>query len=290
MSKKLRMAVTVLFLCAVSLHAQTGTPSAAYQKGYDAFSRNNPQDAIVWFQQALVETSVYPLTYNYLGLCYYQTGQFQKSLDTYILGTQVPETDKRVLYYNAGNTCFAMGLFERAEEMYTYVLAADPAFGSAILNRANAHMKQNDYTEAATDYRRYLAVEPDADQRQQIELLLALLDQEAADREAEAERQRQEADRLAAQNERISQQQQQYAEEKAERDAAAREAENERLAELERQLAEQAAAEEARKAADEERRRKLLEEIAQSLADNDSEGISAGTEGVIEYEYEEELD
>ncbi len=289
MSKKMRVTV-LLSLFLLPLYAQSGSSSTAYQKGYDLFSRNNPQEAIVWLQQALVETSVNPLTYNYLGLCYYQTGQFQKSLDTYILGTQVPETDKRLLYYNAGNTCFAMGFFERAEEMYTYALAADPMYAPAVLNRANALMKQARYSDAAVDYRRYLVVEPDADQRQQIELLLAMLDQEAEERAAELERQRLESERLAAQNERIMQQQAVYAEEQAKREEQYRAAESERLAELERQLAEQAAAEEARKAAEEERRRKLLEEIAQSLADSESDNVSAGSDGVIDYEYEEELD
>ncbi len=284
MRKKFRVSLLLFLLCGF-LHAQQTAvnQSAAYQKGYELFSKNNPQEAIIWFQQALVETSVHPLTYNYLGLCYYQTGQFQKSLDTFILGTQVVETDKRLLYYNAGNTCFAMGLFDRAEEMYTYALAADPGFSSAVLNRANAHMKQSDYEAAAADYSRYLLLDPESDQKQQIELLLALLEKEAAAKAAEAERARQESERLASQNERIFQQQMQYAAEQAAREEQAR-------AEAEIRAAEQAAADEARRLAEEERRRKLLEEIAQSLADNDSEGVSVGTEGIIDYEYEEELD
>ena len=41
---------------------------------------------------------------------------------------------------------------------------------------------------------------------------------------------------------------------------------------------------------EEERRRKLLEEVASALQENESTNVSAGSEGVITYEYEEELD
>ena len=39
-----------------------------------------------------------------------------------------------------------------------------------------------------------------------------------------------------------------------------------------------------------ERSKKLLEDIAASLQSADSTNVSAGTDGVMEYEYESELD
>ena len=54
-----------------------------------------------------------------------------------------------------------------------------------------------------------------------------------------------------------------------------------------------AAEEEARKAEmarEAERRRKLLEDVANSLQQTDSMNMTAGAEDVIEYDYESELD
>ena len=123
----------------------------------------------------------------------------------------------------------------------------------------------------------------------------------AAERAAE-EAARKEAERLAAEKEeavrkeaeRVAQEEQRIKEEaerkEAERIAAERAAEK---AEAERIAAEKAA-EEARLAAqreaDAERRRKLLEEVAASLQETETTGMNAGSEGVIEYEYESELD
>lgn len=257
--------------------------SANYQKGLDFFSVNRPSEAIPYFQQAILEGNPNPDVYNYLGLSYYQCGQLQKSLDTFVLGTQVAMTDKRVLYYNAGNTAFSMGLYDRAEELYSYALAADPSFGGAVLNRAQAHMKQTDYDNAITDYERYLVLVPDSDQAEQIRLLLAALRAEVQKQKAEEERIAQEAERLRIQQEAIEAEKARIAQEKAAAEAA-RKAEEERIA------AEAKAAEEAAKAAEAERRRKLLEEIAATLQESESINVSAGSDGVISYDYEEELD
>ena len=58
-------------------------------------------------------------------------------------------------------------------------------------------------------------------------------------------------------------------------------AEKARRAEEDARRAEQLAAEEA------ERRRKILEEVSASLQAGSSTNVSAGTEGVLDYEYEE---
>ena len=88
-----------------------------YDKGVSLFCENKPAEAIIYLQQAVLESDVNPDVYNYLGLAYYQTGQFQKSLEVFQLGTGVSGTDKRRLYYNAGNSAFALGYYVRAEAM-----------------------------------------------------------------------------------------------------------------------------------------------------------------------------
>jgi len=111
----------------------------------------------------------------------------------------------------------------------------------------------------------YLIMEPEGKQNEQIRKLLMLLNEEQAVRAAEEERLAQEAQRLRLEEERIA------------KELEAQRIENEKIA------AQKAAAEA-------ERRKKLLEQVAESLQGNESTNFSAGTEGVMGYEYENELD
>ena len=261
-------------MCIMLLACLACTPLIAgnYDKGVSLFSENKPAEAIIYLQQAILENGVNPDVYNYLGLAYYQTGQFQKSLEVFQLGTGVSGTDKRRLYYNAGNSAFALGYYDRAEEMYSYALAANPNFASALLNRANARMKEQAYEGAIIDYTQYIELEPDSSQAESIRRLISLLSTEIVSK-------KQEEERLAIENERIMQEQERVAEER-------RKLEEERIA----QEAEAARKEAERQAEEAERRRKLLQQVADTLKTNDAETVSVSTQGLIEYEEEAELD
>ncbi|MBQ1198486.1 MAG: hypothetical protein IIX47_07805, partial [Spirochaetaceae bacterium] len=199
--------------------------------------------------------------YNFLGLSYYQVGKYQQSLDTFIKGTTKDNTNKRILYYNAGNTAFAMGNFSLADQYFSFSYAADNNFSSALLNRANTKMKLDQLQNASDDYTQYLIIEPNSPQRPEIERMIALSAGELQLREQERIAREQEEIRLKEEQARIA-------------------------AEMEKQRIEQ----ERLAALEAERRKKLLEDIAASLQSADSTNMSAGTDGVMEYEYESELD
>ncbi len=243
-----------------------------YDKGLSLFCENKPAEAIIYLQQAVLETDVNPDVYNYLGLAYYQTGQYQKSLEVFQLGTGVSGTDKRRLYYNAGNSAFALGYYDRAEEMYSYALAANPSFASALLNRANARMKEQAYDNAILDYTQYIELEPESSQAESIRRLISLLT-------AEITTKKQEEERLAVENERIKQEQERVAEER-------RKIQEEKIA----QEQEAARKEAEKKEAEAERRRQLLQQVADTLKTNDAESVSVSTQSLIVYEEEAELD
>lgn len=263
------------FLCIFS--------SENYSMGESLFKDNNPEEAIPYLRLALTEENVDKMVYNYLGLCYYQVGKYQDSLDTFLKGTTVSGTNKRQLFYNAGNSAFSLAQYDKAVEFYSYSLAADPNFSNAVLNRANAYFYLVQYKNAIDEYRTYLALEPNTDQKEMILRLIALLEEELVAQELEQQRLAEEQERIRQEEERIAAEMEKY-------EAIRREEEALRKAEEERIAAEQAALEAERKAQEEERRRKLLEEVASALQENESTNISAGSEGVITYEYEEELD
>lgn len=237
----------------------------SFADGALLFSRNKPDEAIVLFEQALQSANTDPLVYNYLGLSYYQTGQMQKALETFLSGTQKDGTNKRVLYYNAGNTAFAMGLLLEAENYFSLSSVADPLNAQVYLNRANTRLKLQKLSDAADDYNNYIRLNPLSPQADEIRKLLLLLSEEIENKKIEEQRIAQETERLKEEEARIAQE----------------------LA-LQKEEQERAAAEKA--AAEAERRRLLMEEIAASLQNTESTNLSAGSEGVMEYTYESELD
>ncbi len=279
------------FMCAVLLMMASGIHADGYSDAVELFRTNKPLEAIPLFQEALSKGTAAPDIYNYLGLAYYQTGQMQKSFETYQIGLLMPDTDKRVLYYNAGNVAFALGYYDRADELYTYALSKDSHFAAATLNRANARMKSLQYEWAVDDYRTYLELAPETEQRENIEKLIALLTQQMENgtlsnqnmtsRQMGAIVQQQIEESLAAQQaEQAAQQaaqqaawEQQRAQEEADRAAA------------EAQAAAQKKQEEA------ERRQRLLQAAAQALQNSAAQtNSSAGAEEVKDYVHDEELD
>lgn len=279
------------FLCAVLLLTVTAVHADGYSDAVELFHTNRPLEAIPLFQESLSKGNASPEIYNYLGLAYYQTGQMQKSFETYQIGLLMPDTDKKTLYFNAGNVAFALGYYDRADELYTYALSKDPYFSSATLNRANARMKSLQYEWAVDDYKTYLELAPDSEQRENIEKLIALLTRQIEEgqlntqnlnqrqmsamvqQQIEQSLAAQQSEQAAAQAAQQAAWEQQRAQEEAER------------AEAEAKAAAQKKQEEA------ERRQKLLQAAARAIQSSASQtNSSAGAEEVKDYVHDEELD
>ena len=267
MKTKYLMTVLVLGFCSLVF---------AESEGEKLFKSNKPMEAALFLEEEINNGTASSAAYNYLGLAYYQTGDYQKSVDAFAKGLKVPATNKKILSFNQGNSYYAMGDYDNAAKSYTLALSADPKFTQALLNRGNAYLMAQKYNETITDYEKFIIMEPNDVQRPKIEALLALLKQELVRQEEEARIMAEEAERLAEEERRMAEE---LARQKAEEERleAERRAEEERLAEIKRQ-------EEA------ERRRKLLEDVANSLQNTDSTNMTSGTEDLIDYDFESELD
>ena len=258
----------LIFCCSTAVFAES--------EGEKLFKSNKPAEAILFLEDEINNGTASSAAYNYLGLAYYQTGDYQNSVDAFAKGLKVPATNKKVLSYNQGNAYYAMGDYENAVKSYTLSLSADPKYTQALLNRGNSYLMAQKYTETIADYERYIVMEPNDVQRPKLEALIALLKQEVVRQEEEARIMAEEAARLAEEEKRMAEELARQKEEE-ERLEAERKAEEERLAEIKRQ-------EEA------ERRRKLLEDVANSLQNTDSTNMTSGTEDLIDYDFESELD
>ena len=255
--------------------------SQSYQQGLELFFQNKPAEAVVLFEQSLSEPELNPDVYVYLGLANYQTAQYEKALEWFRAGLSADGSDLKLLYYNAGNAAFSMQDYNLAEEYYTYALSANPDYSAALLNRANTRMQLQKLKEAVEDYNAYILADADSPQAEQIKKLIALIS-------AEEERERIEKERLAIENERIKAEQERLARERELLEKERAEAEAARKLEEERLAAEMAEKEAARKAEEAERRKKLLQDVADALKSAESESMSAGTHGLMEYNSEDE--
>lgn len=237
----------------------------AESEGERLFKTNNPGGAVSLLEKDISDGNISADTYNFLGLAYFQLGQYDKAIDAFERGMSSGISNRKLLSFNEGNVAYAAGNYSKAESCYSLALAASPDFYSALLNRANTRLMMKKYSESLDDYRRFVLEQPDDSQAPEIQRLIGYLEQEI-------QRQEQESLRFAAEQKRL-------------------EEENKRLQEeMIRRKAEQEALEAERRAAEEERRRKLLEDVANSLQQTDTTNMTAGAEDVLDYDYESELE
>lgn len=233
-----------------------------FAEGERLFRENKPAEAAPVLYQASQKSGADPRVFVYLGLCYQQLGKYDDAISAFMKGAQARGADRKVLYYNAGNVYYLQGLWTEAERMYSRSIEADSAYAPAYVNRANSRVKLERFADAVGDYTVYLMLNPASPEKDDIQRLVALLTGEIKAREDEAKRA--ELARVAAEEER---------------------------ARLKRQEEEDAARREAERLAAAERYKKLMDEISGSLQTVDEATIlSAGSEDVMEYNEEAELE
>lgn len=188
MKIKLRTFTAALLVFAGTyLFAQsTGAGNNGLSRGEALFKENNAKDAVQVLEYEIRNGQISDNSYNFLGLGYYQLGEYEKSLDAFKRGIKAQPENTKLLSYNMGNTYYAMKNYSSAAGSYSDALKADPLFYDALLNRANALLMAGQLTSAKDDYIDFLAKCPDNPQRERIELLIKALEEEIARREEEA--------------------------------------------------------------------------------------------------------
>ena len=169
MKKRILFVIASVFL-GVYAHSQSA--------GEKAFKSNKPAEAIALLESEIAAGTVSSESYNYLGLAYFQTGDFDRSIDAFERGMKDGRAGKKLLYFNEGNVFFAKGDYSKAENCFSFVQAASPDYFPALLNRANARLNLKKYQEASEDYKSFLLRNPENPQKEAIEKLLGYLDEE----------------------------------------------------------------------------------------------------------------
>lgn len=269
--------------------------------GESLFKQNKSEEAVIFLEQEIENGTASLDAHNFLGLAYCQNGDFEKAVNAFERGLRTPGTNKKVLSYNQGNAFFMQKDYANAVKCYSLSLAADKTFYKAMLNRANAYLIQEGYENALKDYSNYILAVPDDPQKEEILDIIKVLTEEVDKlieerriaQEAEAE-QKAEEERLNAAREQMYAEEQQsllQMREEIERKSARQKEDAERRLAEEIEFEEKLRKiEEERKAMEAERRRRILEEVERSLQNTDSTSLTSGTEDLIEYDQESELE
>ncbi|MDR3161553.1 MAG: tetratricopeptide repeat protein [Spirochaetaceae bacterium] len=175
MVKKIALTTALFFLGAF-----LGAAQDAFSRGEELFLRNKPQEALPLLEAAAAEENAPVKAALYLGIAYQQLDRPDEAIAVFrkILPRAGDETAR--IAFNLGNVYYTKGDFETARQYYTQAIDADPAYGPAYLNRANALISKGTLREALADYELYLSLEPRSAKRPRIEQMVALLREEFA--------------------------------------------------------------------------------------------------------------
>ena len=166
--------------------AGTGVFAQGLSRGESLFKENNAKDAVQVLEYEILNGQISDNSYNFLGLGYYQLGEYDKSLDAFKRGLKAQPENAKLLSYNMGNTFYALKDYSSAAGCFSDALKADPLFYTALLNRANSLLMAGQLVSAKDDYVDFNTKCPDDPQHERIDLLIKALEEEIARREEEA--------------------------------------------------------------------------------------------------------
>jgi tetratricopeptide (TPR) repeat protein len=182
----------------------------AFIRGEELFMENKPGEALPYLEAAASEEPDNIPAFLYLGMACLQLDRADDAIAVYLRALSRGGKERAWIAYNLGNIYYVKENYPQADSYYSLAIEADPALASAYLNRANAKISQQAFKEAVTDYERYLALEPRASQRAQIEALIAYIRGESI--AGEARRQAEEQQRQTEEQQRREEEQRRQAE------------------------------------------------------------------------------
>lgn len=176
----IRLLPFCIFLLAIK------NPLAAISEGELLFTQNKTREALPLLEADIAAGRASGDAYNYLGLAYFQLGEYTKSVEAFDNALKSPLTNKAVIQYNKGNSHYALKDYAAASKCFTLAIEADKKNSKAFLNRANTYLQMKRYIEAISDYTNFLKLDPKNPQRTKIIKLIGLLKEEQKRLDAEA--------------------------------------------------------------------------------------------------------
>ncbi len=181
--------ILILFLISSVFGEDSETSLSTGQR---LFMENKPADAIIWLEIALGEDKGNKNIYNYLGIAYEQINENQKAIDIYNQGLGYAGDLKSHFLVNIANNMTILGNYDSAISYYSKAIDLEYN-GDALRNRAGEYLRKQQYDKALKDYKKYMSVEIDPYQGDEIKRVINLLEHkldEIAIKKIEDERKR----------------------------------------------------------------------------------------------------
>lgn len=181
------LGILMILSSTISLGAQTA--EEWFEKGIEAFRWRKIGEASAFFIKAAETDPASPDYPFYVGLCYQQSGRYTDAEAAYEKSLSLGGNPDTVLLQR-GNLRWTEGDVQGALDDYTRVVeGGGESVSAALLNRANLELNNGMYEQVLQDYAAYLAMEPKAPDRENIEKIIALVNAEIeAARLAEVQR------------------------------------------------------------------------------------------------------
>ena len=165
----------ILLMAAVFSYGQSN-----FSKGEERLMQNKPSEALIFLENAVADEPSNVTAYLYLGVVYEQLGRYDEAISVYKRALPIAGNMSANVANNIGNVYFQKGDTGSAEQFYTQAVSSNASFGKAYLGRANTRIKSGNLRDAASDYERYLTLEPSSSQRPKIEQMVNLIRAEFA--------------------------------------------------------------------------------------------------------------
>jgi len=129
--------------------------------GQALYSVGRYDEAMQHFRVAQALNSRDPLSHYNIGTDFLRRGKTQDAIREYQAALQSwdPRVTKSVLN-NLGFAYLSVGDYQEAEESYTATLKLDPLHYTSLLGRGQAFYKEGNYSQAAGDFAKALAIKP----------------------------------------------------------------------------------------------------------------------------------
>jgi len=170
---------------AVAASVPVATP-ASLSEGEKLFRENRPKEAAAALEKAVLTPGVDERAWLYLAASYEEEKRYSDAISALRKGLPQAIKYRHLFYFDMGNLFALQGKSSFAEEMYGKAIAENGDYAYAYLNRANARMALKNYEGAGGDYRLYLEKDPDSPQREAIEKMLSLMQNDIAAAQAAA--------------------------------------------------------------------------------------------------------
>jgi tetratricopeptide (TPR) repeat protein len=181
----MKTGVLALCLALLALPGFAEEENSLFKEGSDLYREKKFDQARVKFETAMVRDSGDERVYLYLGVTYQQLKKFAKAVEILQRGLQVAVKDKPLILFQLGNCYDEKGLtdYVLAEKYFTLAIQENNVFPEPYLNRGLVRLKTKRYQETIDDCKTYLKLWPETPKRREVERLIALLEQDVADKQ-----------------------------------------------------------------------------------------------------------